>query len=813
MKNIYAFALVILGLIFGLRAAAQNQANITGTILDEKGKPTEFVTVALLNAADSSLVKTALTDAKGLFFFNINPPKGLFYIKASSMGYQLLKSETLALDSTHTAIDFGKMQLVAQSKNLQEVSVLGNKPLIERKLDKVVLNVANSSIAVGANALELLQKAPGVSVNQNDQIALQGKQGVIIMIDGKLTYLSNADVANMLRSMQSSEIETIELITNPSSKYDAAGNSGIINIKTKKGKTLGTNGSVNAGARAGRYFGGNSGLSINHREKKLSFYADYANNYYKNYNRLAIDRVAAGNPDTYFSQISDGIRDGYNHNLKTGIDYFINAKNTLSFLFNGSYFKPNEGNNSRTFIGQSFTQVDSVLTAPSTDSAKYRRFTLNLNYKVILDSTGAELVADFDYGKFKGTDLSNYTNQYLNPDGVTPLRPAVLTRNNTPNTIGIKTAKIDYNVNLTKSLKLEAGLKSSWVKTDNNLFAELQTNGVFNNDPRRSNQFVYDENINAAYANLNKTFKNTTIQLGLRVEQTVSTGNLITTNNVVKRNYTNLFPTLFIQQTLSENHVLGLSFGRRIDRPSYEDLNPFVYFIDDFTYNQGNPFLKPQYTNNIELNYMFKQKYSLTLAYSRTTDIITAVILPDVQTKALFQTNANISNSTNLSANLNVPIVITKWWSSNNNILAFRNQFNSPNLAGQNLKSGRFSTQLKSINSFKLVAGVRGELTGNFFSPVDNGTLTIKSLYFVDAGLSKSFLQKKLDVKLALSDIFNTFEFKLRSTYPGFDYIVSRKNESRIFRIGLSYRFGKSEVKPAEKRSTGSEEEQSRMKN
>ncbi|KQR69600.1 TonB-dependent receptor domain-containing protein [Pedobacter sp. Leaf176] len=813
MKNFYKIALIITAIFSSASIFAQtiSKTNVTGTILDENKKPADYVTVVLLKAADSSVVKTALTDQNGNFGFTVSD-KGDYFYKASNMGYKTIKSKVISISEENQRVDFGSAQLVSTSQNLKEVTVAVTKPLIERKMDKVVMNVSSSAVMTGSNALEVLQKAPGVSVDQNDNISMQGKQGVLIQLDGKQTYMSSADVANLLRNMQSSEIETIELITNPSSKYDASGNSGIINIKTKKSKSGGTNGSVNATAGYGKNFRGNAGLNLNHRTQKLNLFGNYNYGNTERENLITIDRISNGTPDTYFMQAGTSRRKQQNNNFKAGLDFFIDKKNTIGLLVNGYFNHGTEASMNNTLIGPSFQQVDSSLVSNSLQTNKYNNLSYNLNYKSILDTAGSELSIDVDYSKYDGNDGSDYENDYLYANG-SRIRPISYTRNNTPSKIDIKAFKADYNVGLSKTVKLEAGVKSSFVKTDNDLQAEELVNSNWQNDVRRSNQFIYDENVNAAYTNINKQFKNTSIQFGLRVEQTNSKGNLVTTNTVVKRSYWDFFPTLFVQQTLSKNNQLGFSYSRRIDRPSYDALNPFVYYLDQYTYNKGNPFLKPQYTNNLELSYTFMQKYMLSVGYSRTTDVITEVLLPDEAQKALYQTNENLAKNISYNANLNVPVKVNKWWSMNNNLNVFYLSFEAPDLAGSPLKTGKTSFQFKSQQSFTIVSGFTAELNGSYESPLDYGTLRIKSRYSIDAGLSKSMMNKKASLKLALSDIFNMYKNDLSSGYPGLKYEVHQKNESRIGRISFTYRFGKNEIKPARRRATGTESEQGRMKN
>lgn len=813
MKTFYKLSLIILSIFTSFEVTAQTtpKANITGIILDENKKPADYVTVVLFKAADSSIVKTAFTDQAGTFGFTVNT-KGNYFYKASSMGYKTLKSKVVTLDDSQK-IDFGSAQLSSTSQTLKEVTVAGNVPLVERKMDRTVMNVASSSIASGSTALELLQKAPGVNVDQNDNISMQGKQGVLIQIDGKQTYMSSGDVANLLRGMQSSEIETIELITNPSAKYDAAGNSGIINIKTKKNKGGGTNGSLTGAFGRGTKFRSSAGGNINHRTKSLNLFGNY--NYYQRDREtfMEIDRIANVSPSNrYFSQRSDFSKRNHGQNFKAGVDYFINKNNTIGVLVTGYEGSNKEFSVNRTRIGGSFAQQDSSVLANNVIRNKYNNLSYNLNYKSVLDSAGQELTIDLDYGRYKGNDDADYVSDYFFNNG-SVIRPTVITRNITPSVINIKAFKIDYALPLKKQMKLEAGLKSSWVTTDNNLIAEQFLNNNWQNNQLLSNQFVYDENVNAAYVNFNKQFKKTSIQLGLRAEQTTSKGNSITTNKVIEREYLNFFPSVFVNQTLDKNNDISLSYSRRIDRPSYDALNPFVYFLDQYTYSQGNPFLNPQYTNNFEFTYLLKKKYSVTLNYSRTIDVITEVILPDNEKQALYQTNQNIATQNAYSMVINVPVSLTKWWSSNNNLNLFHIGFKAPDIAGQKLDNKSTSFQFKSQHSFKIQPGLSAELNFSYDSPVTFGVMEIGTRYGFDAGISKSLMNKKASLKLAANDIFNTQINNINSAFPGLYYTLYGVNDRQYVSLTFTYRFGKNEIKPARNRSTGLEAEQGRMKN
>ncbi|MXV49870.1 TonB-dependent receptor [Pedobacter sp. HMF7647] len=793
---------------------AQNKldgSKITGKVVDSQQKTLDFATVSLLRAKDSSLVKTALTNENGIYEFT-NQIAGNYLVSSTVVGMKKSYSNVFTLDESHQQITLPALTLASESKNLKEVSVTAKKPFVERKPDRMVVNVEGSTVASGNNALEVLQKSPGVTVDNDDNIALQGKKGVLVMIDGKQTYMSNADLANMLRNMQSSQIESIELITNPSSKYDASGTAGIINIKLKKDKKIGTNGTLTAGVGYGKNHRANTGLSLNHRNKKFNAFGDYNYSNNRRENNLQIDRITpSNNQPLYFGQ--DGTFDNHNqgNNFKVGADYFINKNNTLGVLVNGYINNSTELYNNRTFIGNSFAKADSSIIALNDGDHHYNNMSYNMNYKSVLDTAGQELTVDLDYSHYKGNDVMTYDNNYFNyATGASPVNS--LTQNGTPSAIDIKAYKIDYTLPFNKTLKMEAGVKSSWVKTDNNFISQIWEDSQWENG-RNSNHFVYDENVNAGYLNLSKQFKKTSVQLGLRAEQTNSKGNSITESKVVNRHYLDLFPTLFVNQSLGKNHDLAFSYSRRIDRPSYDALNPFVFYLDQYTYNQGNPYLNPQYTNSFELNYTFKKTYTVGFNYSIIHDVITEVLLPDYEKKALYQTNANLDKQINYNVNLNAPINFASWWKSTNNVTVFYMGFRAADLNGEVLDNGKVAVQLYSNQNFSITKTFSGELSGNYQSPLYYGTLKIQTQYSIDAGVNKSFMNKKLNLKFAVSDIFNTRNSRISSAYNGLNYSLYQKNETRVARLTLTYRFGSNDIKPERKRSTGLEAEQNRMKN
>lgn len=812
LQSGYTAVLLISALLFGSPgfAHAKFAGAISGTVIDKDKKAMDYATVSLLLAKDSSLVKGTLTDENGKF--EISPlANGKYILSATMVGYKKVYSKAFIVDETLNDLVLEPLQLTPVSQQLNEVSVLSQKPLIEHKIDKTVLNVENSTLAAGNSALEILEKAPGITVDKDDKISLRGKQGVTVMIDGKPTYLSQTELANLLRSTEGNAIQSIEIISNPSAKYDAAGNSGIINIKLKKNRANGTNGNLTLGTGYGTFYKANAGITLNHRKNKVNFFGNYNYSNNKSANNLNIDRISNLENPTYFNQLSEFEWVNKNNNFKTGIDYFISEKNTLGLMVTGYLNGGNETNHNNTVIGRTQHQTDSSLLVLSDNVRKFNSLSYSINYKSTIDTLGKELTMDLDYSRFSGNQKFDYDNYFYTPTGQ-DRKPAVFYKNAMPSVIDIQSVKADYTHPFSKSLKMEAGLKSSWVKTDNDFQFKIKENASWANDPLRSNQFIYNENINAAYLNISKEFKTTHIQLGLRAEQTNSKGDLITNNQMVKRHYLNLFPSVFIKQPLSANHELGFSYSRRIDRPSYEDLNPFVYFLDEYTYNKGNAFLNPQYTNSYEIVYIYKKVYTATVNYSRTNDVITEVLLPDTAKKALYQTNENLARQASYSLNLDAPVKFVKWWNVNNNLNVFYLGFRTPNLLGKEFKSGKVAFQFNSNHNFMINKTLGAELTGKYESPLVYGTYNIlKPRYSVDFGVNKSFADKKANLKLAVSDIFNTRSQHISSLIPGVNYRIDQKHESRVFRLTFTYRLGSNDITPS-RRNTGAEDEKSRIK-
>ncbi len=781
---------------------------VSGSLIDAKNQPVDYATVSLIKATkDSTVVKGTLSTVTGTYKIGQVAP-GTYVIRATSTGFAKTTSKEFTVSGSD--INVPVLIMPAATQSLNAVNVTASRPLIEQKIDRTVMNVEGSVLAAGNSALEILERAPGVTVDKDDNISLQGKQGVTVMINDKLTYLSAAQLANLLRSTDGNTIKSIEIITNPSAKYDAAGNSGIINIQLKKNTQSGTNGSLNLTGSYGNYPKNNTSLSINHKQGKLNVFSNISRGDNERARQLGIKRTVIDNNGnvTYFDQFTFMPNTNYFNNYRVGADYDLTSKHTIGFIVNGYFNGGKDINDNINRIGTTPATTDSYQHTMAGIDGTYKNFAFNLNDRLKIDTNGQALSIDLDHSRFNNNSVAEYNTNFYNGNG-SPSQPLLSLRNQTPSTITIYTAKADYTYPITKTFKFETGVKYSDVKTDNMLNAQILSGGNYINDAARTNHFIYSEKIAAGYLNLSKTYKKTSVQLGLRAENTTSNGNLVTTGQVVAREYLNFFPSAFINHSLSAKHNIGLSYSRRIDRPGYGNLNPFVYYLDQFTYSQGNPFLKPQYTNNYELKYTYNKTINLSLGYSQTKDVMSQVLITDPATKVTYQTDLNMQTQNNYNFNINSPYTLAKWFTGNINVTGFYMQFKADNILGANYNSGRFAYQAKITQNITF-AGFRAEILENYQSSLVYGLYLVKPQYSIDAGISRAFADKKINLKLSVSDIFDMRRNDVNSVFQANNIYIRQKNETRIARLTFTYNFGNSSIK-SRNRQTGSSEEASRV--
>lgn len=783
-------------------------SSISGRIIDENEQSVAFATVVLFNTIDSVMVKAIVSDDRGAFSFD-QIVKGSYNVQSSFVGYENATSDAFDFDG-RSQIELPNFVMKENAQRLDDVTVAAKRPIIEVQPDKTVFNVEGSINAKGNTALELLRKSPGVVVDNNDGLILQGKSGVQVYIDGKRSPLSSDDLAVFLRNLQSDQIDAIEVITNPSSKYDAEGNAGIINIRLVKDKTVGTNGTANVGFRYGKNAKYTGSLNLNHRNKLFNVYGSYSLYDGENENDFWLTREQFG---VRYKQTNKGFEDAYNHGFKLGADFFLNKKMTIGVLVNGNINEDKDYANSYTEIGSlEGTGIDSLLVAANNEVGQRNNTNYNINY-VWEVKKGESLSIDLDHGRFRNDNISYQPNTYYEADGTTVLEQRTFT-NNTPTDIDIYTGKLDYERSLLGG-QFAVGLKTTNIITDNtfDFFDLIDDVEVKNTD--RSNNFKYEERVNAAYASWQKQLNDRwNVMAGFRTEHTYSNGTLNsekdTEDENVERNYFDYFPSAGLTYKMNDKNNFSVNYSRRIDRPNYQDLNPFEYKLDELTFSKGNPFLRPQYSNSYGITHTYKGTLSTSLNYTIITDVSTR-ITEVLDEKSAILSFVNLATQTNLALTVSYPFSVTKWWNVYATVTGYR-LHNEANLEGNEIDLKTTAMNFYGQNTFTLPKGFKLEVSGWYNSPaIWAGNWTTDMVFDVSAGVSKKFFNDRGNLKVSISDIFFENGWGGESQF-GELFITGGGNwESRQVRVNFSYAFGNDKVKKSRRRKTGMEEEGNRV--
>ena len=793
--------------------AVAQQNVITGKVLEKsKNSIIQSSTISLLKAKDSSIVKTTLADDAGNFSIE-NIEKGNYILLATAIGYDKTLSKPIEVNETGKQQIVNTLFLKPSEKSLATVTVLAKKPFIERKLDRTIINVEASITSAGSTAMEVLEKSPGVSVDKDGKISLKGKQGVIVLIDGKQTYMGTQDLANYLQAMPAANLEQIELMPNPSAKYDASGNSGVINIKTKRNKQKGFNGSVKNTLSFGKYPRTFNTLNLNYKNGKFNVFSSIGANYRKNYQVLTINRKYKndnGNINAIFDQTADFIKANTNNTARLGVDFFATKKTTVGILVSGYITNASQDGTNTSFLKDGAGSVNSILASTNEEKKNFKNGSLNLNLRHSFDSTGRELSVDIDALKYKSMQ-----HQFFNSQNFTPLwvkQSSEDLKADLPSVINVYSAKVDYVHPFKSGLKMETGIKTSFVNTDNVAGYFNIINAVEVVDNEKTNHFKYNENINAGYVNFSKEFKKWSLQTGLRLENTNYRGNQfdnpIKADSSFKKSYTGLFPTMFAGYKLNSKNEFGFSYGRRISRPDYESLNPFVFFIDKYTYEAGNPFLKPMYAQVFELSHTYNKFLTSNLNYTHSKDMFNEYF--EQAGYATIVRENNYGSIVDISLSINAEIKPTKWWTMMPYAEFNYNAVNSQ-LNGFILKTNGTGFSGNINNQFKFGKLWSAELTGFYRSKMNRAQFNIAEIKQISTGISKQILKTKGSLKVFVNDIFNSGNqsgvINIQNTVASFSQIRDNRNAG----ITFSYRFGKP-LKIQQRKTGGAGDEQGRIK-
>ncbi|MEJ6979787.1 TonB-dependent receptor [Pedobacter sp. P351] len=775
-----------------------NGQTISGKVSDEKQKPAEFASVLLLKHSDSSLVKSALSDSKGEYSFS-NISNGRYILAISMIGY---KKESKILDVSASLITVPPVILKSEGSLLKEVSVTAKRPFLEQRPDKLVVNVDGSAAAAGSTALEVLQKVPGLIVS-NDKITMVGKGSPTILIDGRASQYT--DITQVLKDVSAANIDKIEVIGNPGAKYDAAGGA-VINIILKRNANLGTNGSISLAGGVGLYskdesrldrnfYRLNPSLSLNHRKGIINSFGSYSFFHRNQYDRGTFSRIIDGKQ---LVQENYSPNDADSHNFRLGADFYTDKKNTFGLIVRG-FIRDGlreAGNNTNELNGEGGPLLSTFKTLNNTKS-KRNNFSGNVNWKHSFDTLGTDLNIDFDYSNFSIRNNSvittteganNYTNTQLIDN---PVQLAVL--------------KLDYSRTFGKNTSLEAGGKSSMATIDN--FLTYTKSGIV--DPDRTTDFKYLENVNAVYTSLQQKLKKWEVKGGLRAEQTVASGEQRSVK-VLDRNYIQLFPSLFITRVITSKFSTIMQYSRRVNRPSFQQQNPFIEYIDSLTYTQGNPTLKPETADQYKLSLTYQSQPFFALSYNKKHDVIFDNA-PRQDGKLTYTTTENLGTFDNFAAELNFPLNLGKKISGYGGNQVIFNRYQADYLGGTYLKS-KWNWLAYWQIAYKPVSSVNFEVSGYYMTKFLNEFITIDNLGSLNFAVQKTFWDKKAKLSLNINDIFFSDNTSGVLKYREIDLSFRQAYESRNARLTFSYSFGNQKLAAARTRKTASEDEAGRVK-
>lgn len=806
------FTLLYICISIQLLAQSPTKGTIRFTIINEHKGVLPGSTVALLNA-DSVAVYTGAADAMGIIEFK-NLDAGRYSAKASQTGYDAGLSQWIDLqqDATFT----GVLVLKTNSRVLTGVTVLSNKPFIQFLPDKTVINPEANITNAGATVMEILEKSPGITVGKDGSIIMKGKPSVMVLIDGKPTQLSGSDLQAYLSGMSAAQVDVVELIENPGARYDASGNSGIINIRTKATKIKGFNGNLNLSIGQGRYTKTGNSLNLNYRQGKVNWFMNYGMRAQKDFMEFWTLRsyFDQNNKDSALLEQPGLHRNTVEgHNLKTGIDFFASAKTTIGLIFTGSISERNSKIYSDITWMDPSRKIDSTINTQGTNYLNFKRGGVNLYARHKISAT-SDISADIDYVRFNVNNEQRYTTQLVQSGA-----PVFVTEGNIPSKLKIITAKIDYTKQF-KSFTLETGLKTAINKTDNIADYYYYDNNRRVPDLSRSNHFLYDENISAAYASVDAKKGKWHWQTGLRYEYTTfnanQLGNAEIKDSAFSKKYGSFFPTAFLSFEADSNHTFTFRIGRRIDRPPFQFLNPFLRTLNKYTYEGGNPFITPQYTWNFALAHTYKQMLTTEFSYSYLTDYFSQIFIIDsnssnVNKNIIIYTRSNVGSFQNFGISETFQKPLTKWW--NITATATYNHKIIKGVIWRPLTATIDQLNVSLNNQFRFGKGWGFEVSGYYQtrSQIDLQEW-LKPQGELNLGVSKQILKNKGSLKLNVRDLTYFYNYSGFSIFENSTEPFTLKFDTRVVRLTFSWRFGK-QMKAVNRSQGGAQEEIDRVGN
>lgn len=794
---------IAISLIISFAATLTNAqtANVSGKVQDGKKQAVLYASVSLLRLTDSSSV-LHVTNDKGNYTFKTVKP-GKYVVKVLMVGFEKRSSDLFTV--AQSDVQMPTFILADKVQTLSDVTIKSKMPVVDYKADRVIINVEKMNTA-GDNALEVISRAPGIRLDKDENIILKGKSSVGIMIDGKLSYMTGSELTTYLKSLPADALSKLELISNPSASFDAASTGGYINIKLKRNRIQGFNGNANIGGGYGKYEKIYGGTNLNYNIGKVSTFAAISTGHYNSYNRLTLDRTIGTDQ---FNQVNFWHPITQSTNYSAGFDYFVNEKQTIGAMYKG-FSSPDETNvtaNSPSFNAQGAKLGSVAMVNPQNNTARNNAF--NMNYRFNIDSNGRALNFDADYVNYGNSKSENFTNLYYNGEDQLINNPIYL-RNNGFGQTNIYALKLDYVHPFNKNLKLETGLKTSWVKSKSDLAFDSLKSAEWINDPRRTNLFLYNEHINAGYASLSQSLKTLDIKIGLRLEQTLGDGSSSGSVEKINRNYWQLFPNAAVSYKINDNNRFTASYRKSINRPSYSSLNPFAFYTDPYTAIQGNQFLQATYSNNLEFNYNYNSFRLLTVSYANTKGGISQVIYQNNTTKESISQPENLSNEKSLYFATGSPVDFFKWWNNSTELAVAYDEIKTP-VQGAEYNAAKWNWGISSDNTFSLPKKYSLSLYAYYQSPSVSGLFKALANYAVNIGAKKTFWNDNATLSLKLNDVFATGMFRSVLQYGNVNTYWQNEWENRKFSLSFSYKFGNMKMKTVKSRKTSTTEEEGRV--
>jgi iron complex outermembrane receptor protein len=795
-----------------VHAQEQGKRSIRITVMNEQRNALPGSTVYLLNR-DSVVIHSGAANASGVIeFMDLNA--GKYQVRVSQSGQEDGYSPLIDLEKNISFSDI--IILKPKSGLLQDVTVVSKKPFIQFLPDKTVINPEANITNAGATVMDILEKSPGITVGKDGSIIMKGKPAVTVLIDGKPTQLSGADLQAYLSGISASQVDVVELIENPGAKYDASGNAGIINIKTKANRQKGFNGSMNLSVGQGFYPKTGNSINLNYRNGKVNWFLNYGIRVSKEMQKLyTLRKYFNSNQEdsVLLEQPNFSKNSALGNNLKTGFDFFVSKKTTLGLVFTGGIFNRNARSfNTINWMDPNY-HIDSSINTSGENNLEFKRGGVNFNVKHKINES-SELTADLDYVRFAINGDQNYETQLVAPGSI-----KLATKGNTPSRLNIVTAKVDYSRRF-KQFLLESGLKTAINKTNNLADYYFYDNNNWQPDLSRSNHFLYDEKISAAYTSVDAEKGKWHWQAGLRYEFTSykahQLGNAIVKDSAFKKNYGSLFPTAFISYQPDSNNMVTLRLGRRIDRPPFQNLNPFLTTLNKYTYEGGNPYIKPQYTWNFALAHTYKQMLTTEFSYSYLRDYFSQIFIIDsnssnVNKNIIIYTRGNVGSFQNFGITETFQYPVTKWW--NLTAVAVFNYKIIKGFVWAPIKAEVGQLNVSLNNQVQLKKGWGFELSGYYQtkSQIDLQEW-LKPQGELDLGVSKQIMKNKGSLKLSVRDITYFQNYSGYSTFQNAHEPFVVKWDSRVVRLSFSWRFGKA-MKPVNRSEGGATEEINRAGN